>query len=292
MSTLPEANGCAEVHLFNHENGEFEGRWGSIANFVARHFSPQDENEDDDGELKDRPWGKSPRVAQNERAGFYVCMRFCGQERVVRAWLQTASREDVLAMLTKPAAEYVAFTDLLAAHAVSRWADAARAACVSALEQRVSHASALHDYMAENEPVIHQLALVVASLGEKKKLAELAKPFGDYGIIADVFARTTKFEPAALTHDWEGPITLSNVLHGDCKLELDLSSNGKRVDWKSRGEGLNMNNLVEGQSFADGGVLTFATPADARAYADAELRAAALLGFSRPKEAKKAKSRR
>ena len=56
VSTLTTGRGDgAEVHIFNHENGELDvGRFGSIANFIASYFSPH--SSDDDGDSEEHPW--------------------------------------------------------------------------------------------------------------------------------------------------------------------------------------------------------------------------------------------
>lgn len=58
VGTLTTGRGDgAEVHIFNHENGELDrGRFGSIANFIASYFSPRSSDDDDNDDSEEHPW--------------------------------------------------------------------------------------------------------------------------------------------------------------------------------------------------------------------------------------------
>jgi len=234
-----------------------------------------------------------PHMSVEDRGYARVTLRYCGQEAVVRRWLRSASIEEVLAELTRPTASFIAFPDLLAAHAVARTGDRATEACLAAVERRLADAPRASDYAGPGDPALTLLPFVVGSLGDdaRTRLRVLAKSFDSYRSARAVLLQAARFEPVPLSHDWNGPLAVEAACAGESvRYRAELSLEGDKLVWESTTEGFEMNQIIE-ESHSERGTLDFESADAARAFADLELRALSLRGFHRPAPKKSAKTK-
>ncbi len=237
-----------------------------------------------------------PHMSVEDRGFARITLRYCGQEAVVRRWLQSASIDEVLAELTQPTPSSVAFPDLLAAHAVARIGERASEACLAAVERRLADAPRTSDYAGPGDPALTLLPFVVGTLGDdaRTRLRSLAKGFDTYRSARAILLQAAKFEPQPLHFDWKGPVAVEAECVGESvRYRVELLLEGNKLTWKSTTDGFTMNQLID-ESHSERGTLEFESDDAGRAFADLELRALSLRGFRRPapKKAAKPKTKR